>query len=313
MDSRKKEIGKSILSSLISILAGILIGFIVMLGIALARKGGVSVSDAFNGLITLISGPFASGSQRAVVMNFGDMIFYSAPLIMTGLSVTIAFKTGLFNIGAPGQFLIGAAGSLTVALSFNTGGGIKGFLVWCLAIIVGTIMGMLWGALSGMFKAIFGANEVIVCIMMNWIAANLITWFFDTQDQLKNTGYGKIGYLFTTQATGNSTPTLGLNKIFQGSYIDISIIIAIVCAIIIYIVLNKTTFGYELRACGLNHDAAKYAGINEKKNIVLSMAIAGGLAALGGALYYLNPGIELKWSSVYSKLPDYGFNGIPVA
>ena len=101
-------------------------------------------------------------------------------------------------------------------------------------------------------------------------------------------------------------------KIFPGSNIDIGIFIAIIIAVGIYILMNKTTLGYELKACGHNRNAAKYAGMNEKRNIILSMAIAGGLAAIGSSLYFLNGGAELAWNT-YGKLPDNGFNGIPVA
>lgn len=309
----QKDAIQSIFSSLLCILAGILIGFIVMLVIALASNGKITVADAFSGLATLLFGPFSSGSARSIITNFGDMIFYASPLIMTGLSVAIAFKTGLFNIGAPGQFLMGTAGSLLVALSIRTEGGIPGFLVWLLAILTGMMIGMIWGAIPGIFKAMLGVNEVIVCIMTNWIAANLVSYCFSIMPDLINTGHGKSGYLITTRMTGNGTPKLGLDAIFSDSYIDMSILIAVLFAVAVYIVINKTTFGYELKACGYNRNAAKYAGMNEKRNIILSMAIAGGLAALGGALYYLNPGIEFKFSSAYSKLPDYGFNGIPVA
>ncbi|MBR7162878.1 MAG: ABC transporter permease [Clostridia bacterium] len=107
-------------------------------------------------------------------------------------------------------------------------------------------------------------------------------------------------------------PTLGLEKLFPGSYIDIGIFIAIAIAIGIYILMNKTTLGYELKACGHNKHAAKYAGMNEKRNIMLSMAIAGGLAAIGSSLYYLNGNTEFAWET-YLSLPDNGFNGIPVA
>ncbi len=309
----QKEATQSILSSLLCILAGILIGFVVMLIIALASNGKITVSDAFSGLATLLFGPFSSGSARSIVTNFGDMIFYASPLIMTGLSVAIAFKTGLFNIGAPGQFLMGTAGSLAVALSLRTEGGVSGLLVWFLAVLTGVMLGMIWGAIPGLFKAMLGVNEVIVCIMTNWIAANLVSYFFSIMPDMINTGHGKSGYLITTRMTGNGTPKLGLDMIFKDSYIDMSFLIAVLIAVVVYIVINKTTFGYELKACGYNRNAAKYAGMNEKRNIILSMAIAGGLAALGGALYYLNPGIEFKFSSAYSKLPDYGFNGIPVA
>lgn len=300
---------RSVAASLVCILGGILVGFLVMLLIAAGSTG----CDPLLGLATLIGGPFSSGSWLYITTNLGDMIFYAAPLIMTGLSVAIAFKTGLFNIGAPGQFLMGTAGSLTVALSIDSTGKSSGFWVWLLAIAVGMICGMLWGAIPGLFKALFGVNEVIVCIMTNWIAANLVSWFFSAKTSLINTGKGKAGYLITTASTGNGTPKLFLDRIFKGSYVDAGIVIAVIFAAVIYVIMNKTTFGYELKACGSNRNAAKYAGMNEKRNIVLSMAIAGMLAALGGALYYLNPGIEFSYKSAYSSLPDYGFNGIPVA
>lgn len=311
-DILEKEGSKSVIASIVSILAGVLVGFIAMLVIA-AISPDINIGNAFKGLGIILMGPFSSGSAKYIITNFGDMIFYAVPLIMCGLSVAIAFKTGLFNIGAPGQYYMGTLGALLVALSINTGGGAGGFFVWLLALIVGAAFGVIWGCIPGLFKALFGVNEVIVCIMTNWISANLVTWIFSAMPQLVNTGSGKSGYLITTALTGNGTPTLGLDKIFSGSYIDMGIFIAILLAIVIYVVLNKTTFGYELKACGYNRNASQYAGMNAKRNIVLSMAIAGGLAAIGGALYYLNPGIEFKFSSAYSALPNYGFDGIPAA
>lgn len=312
-DFIKKPGVRSVISSLISVAGGIVIGFIVMLIMA-AASDRISISDAFEGLGIVLAGPFASGSARYIATNFGDMIFYATPLIMTGLSVAIAFKTGLFNIGAAGQFLMGTMGALLVALNINTvGNPAAGFFVWLLALLVGGLFAMAWGAIPGLFKAFFNVNEVIVCIMTNWIAANVVTWVFTACPHLTNAGAGKSGYLITTATTGNATPTLGLNKLFAGSYIDMGIIVAIIFAVGILILLSKTTFGYELKACGNNKYGARYAGMNEKRNIVLSMAIAGGLAGIGGALYYLNPGIEFKFLSAYSSLPAYGFNGIPVA
>lgn len=303
---------KSIIASLVSILAGLVVGFIFMVIIALASED-IELYDAFDGLGILLAGPF-TGTSNFVLTNFGDMIFYSAPLIMCGLSVAIAFKTGLFNIGAAGQFLMGTMGSLLVALNVNTQNNpAASFFVWLLALVVGTALGFVWGAIPGLFKAIFGVNEVIVCIMTNWIAANIVSWVFSATPDIGNTSSGKAGYLITTKVTGNGTPDLGLSKLFNGSYIDISIILAILAAVVIFIILNKTVFGFELKACGSNKFSAKYAGMNEKRNIVLSMAIAGALAAMGGTFYYLNPGIEFKFSSAYMSLPSYGFNGIPVA
>lgn len=308
----KKDGTKSVISSLVCIVAGILVGFIVMLIISAIAKD-ISINNAFQGLGIIILGPFASGSAKYIITNLGDMIFYAVPLIMCGLSVAIAFKTGLFNIGAAGQFLMGTMGSLLVALNISVSSSVAGVFVWILALIVGAAFGFLWGAIPGLFKALFNVNEVIVCIMTNWIAANIVSWVFSACPHLVNTGSGKSGYLITTATTHTGTPKIGLNKIFAGSYIDLGIILAIVFAILVWIVLNKTTFGYELKACGNNRHAAKYAGMNDKRNIIISMAIAGALAAIGGSLYYLNPGIEFNFVSAYSKLPDYGFNGIPVA
>ena len=310
----KKPGTKSIISSLLCILAGVLVGFIVMLIIA-AASPTITAADAFRGLGIILGGPFSSGTAKYISMNFGDMIFYAGPLIMTGLSVAIAFKTGLFNIGAPGQYYMGAMGSLLVALSIPSKNGAESFFIWLFAVVVGMAFGALWGAIPGLFRAFFNVNEVIVCIMTNWISANIVTWVFSSMPQLVNTGMGKSGHIgskiaATLASTG--TPSFFVHP-GEASHGDLGIVIAIVFAIVLVIMLNKTTFGYELKACGNNRYASKYAGMSEKRNVVLSMVIAGGIAGVGGALYYLNPGIEFQFLSAYSKLPDYGFNGIPVA
>ncbi len=306
----EKPATKSILASVICILAGIFVGFIIMIILSFVTKED---TDAIGGLLTIFTGPFSSGTSAYIATNTGDMIFYSVPIILTGLSVAIAFKTGLFNIGAPGQYLMGTMCSLLVALNVHATTKFGMFAVWLIALIAGILAGALWGAITGAFKALLNVNEVIVCIMTNWIAANIVSWVFSSCKHLINFSEGKSQYLIRTSSTGAYTPKLGLDRLFPGSYIDIGIFIAIIFAIVIYIVLNKTVFGYELKACGHNKDASKYAGMNEKRNIILSMTIAGGLAAAGGALYYLNPGVELNFKIVYSSLPDQGFNGIPVA
>jgi len=304
------ESAKSVISSLLCIIAGILVGWVVLLILALTSDK-IPTSDAFRGLGIILAGPFASGGSKNIAFVLGDMLFESAPLLMTGLSVAIAFKTGLFNIGAPGQYLMGAMGSVIVALSIPTTPA-TAFWVWLLALIAGMICGMLWGLIPGLFKALLNVNEVIVCIMTNWIAANIVSWVFANNKQFINAAGGKTAYTLPTTANGVSTPKLGLDKLFPGSNIDIGIFIAAIIAIGIFILMNKTTLGYELKACGHNKNAAKYAGMNEKRNIMLSMAIAGGLAAIGASLYYLNGGAELAWNT-YGKLPDNGFNGIPIA
>ena len=301
---------QSIISSLISIFIGVLVGFLAMLLITFVKEEN-TVSDAVKGIQIILSGPFSSTVTKYVLSNTGNTIFYSVPLIFTGLSVAIAYKTGLFNIGAPGQYIMGTIGALYVALSIQTTTTIGALGAWALALLAGTLCGALWAVIPGVLKAFFNINEVIVCIMTNWIAANLSSWFFKYQTQIHTPEATKGGFL--AKPTMNHTPTLGFDKIFPGSMIDAGIVIAIIVAIIIYIVLNKTTFGFELKACGSNKDAARYAGLNEKRNIILSIVIAGALSGMGASLYYLNPGIEYKFVSAYSSLPAYGFNGIASA
>jgi simple sugar transport system permease protein len=162
--------------------------------------------------------------------------------------------------------------------------------------------------------------------MTNWLAANLVTWGFDISN-FKNVVEGtKTGYVYKTtygltlvdgqwayvDGNGIATSKMGLDLLFPGSQVNGGILIAIVLAILVYILLNKTTLGYELKACGSNRHAARYAGINDKRNIVLSMAIAGALAGAGAALYWLSGNTEFYWTT-YQALPAAGFNGIPVA
>ena len=305
-----KEGTRSLLSSLISILLGILVGFIIMIIIA-AVDDNNSISHAFRGLKYIFQGPFASTNTTNILANTGNMIFYSVPLIFTGLSVAIAYKTGLFNIGAPGQYVMGTIGALYVSLSIHTTSAVGAFFVWLLALLVGTLCGALWGIIPGILKAFFDINEVIVFIMTNWIAANISSWFFKYTTAIQSTENTKGGFLM--KPLENYTPKLGMDKLFPRSMADCGIFIAIIVAIIIYIILNRTTFGYELKACGANKDGARYAGLNEKRNIILSIMIAGALAGMGASLYYLNPGIEYKYISQYSGLPAYGFNGIASA
>ena len=247
--------------------------------------------------------------------------FAATPLVMTGLSVALAFKTGLFNIGAPGQYLMGTLATLFIALSIPSGA-LPGWLIWLLAFLGGILAGMLWGAIPGLVKAFLNINEVLACIMTNWIAANLVTWAFDVS-KLKNMVEGtKSGYIYKTtyglvdgtyvDGAGVATTKLGLNKIFPGSQINAGILVAILLAVGVYILISKTTLGYELKACGANRHAARYAGIHDKRNIVLSMALSGGLAAAGASLYFLSGNTEFFWST-YQSLPAAGFNGIPVA
>lgn len=282
----------SVAASLICILIGLLVGFIILCCI-----NGEYAADGFSRII--------KGGFYLMPKGVGTVLSQTAPLIMTGLSVAFAFKTGLFNIGAAGQYTLGALGALYFALVLQ--------MPWYVCLIAAMIFGAVWGAIPGIFKAYFNVNEVITAIMFNWIglyAVNEIIY------------KGVIGNMYDLKTTKTYTlraaapqaviPDMGLNAIFNTKSTTIAIFIAIVIAVLVYIVINKTTFGYELKACGHNKDAARYAGINEKKNIVLSMTIAGALSGIGAGLYYLSGVAE--WNpQVSTALPAMGFNGIPVA
>ena len=325
MKSWKKDSVKSITSSLLSILCGFLIGAFILIIVALIpSKTSISSKSVIEGIQLIFSGIFNTGrdAQEGYLtygfngLNIGNMLFRATPIILTGLSVGVAFKTGLFNIGAPGQYLMGTAVTFIIALSIPNTVLTPG-TIWVFAFIGGILAGALWGCIPGLFKSLLNINEVITCIMLNWIAANVVTMMFDKNEGifrhlLDPDGSKNLMFLFKTTHNNVATPKWGLDKLFAGSQVNAGIIIAIIIAIVIYIIMNKTTFGYQLKACGSNRHAAKYAGINEKSSIIISMAIAGGLAGAGAALYYLSGNTEFAWET-YQTLPATGFNGIPVA
>ncbi len=321
----KKDSVKAISSSVISIIFGMIIGCFILVIMLFFPSDNVQITlnQAINGIQLIFFGMLntgrTGGGQLAFGFNgtsIGNMLFRATPLILTGLSVALAFKTGLFNIGAPGQYLVGTAVTLILALSIPTSV-VPSFIVWVIAFLGGILAGALWGAVPGLFKAFLNVNEVITCIMMNWIAANVVTALFDkTIGPFKNlldpSGTKNLAFVYKTTFNNVSTSKMGLDYIFEGSQVNGGIIIAILIAVVVYIVLNKTTFGYELKACGSNKYASKYAGINENSRIVISMSIAGGLAGAAAALYYLSGNTEFAWET-YQSLPAIGFNGIPVA
>ena len=313
----KRDGTVKLLASLLSIVIGLVVGGLIVLFVGLGNSE-IGAEGASEGLRLIFAGILSTGRDAAGALtwgfnptNVGNMLFRAMPVIMTGLSVAVAFKTGLFNIGAPGQYLMGTMVSLIIALSIDTAA-VPAGLVWILAFLGGIVAGALWGCIPGLVKAFLNINEVLACIMTNWIAANVVTWVFDGsryRNVLENT---KSGYIYKTSVNGVATTKLGLDKLFPGSQVNAGILIAVVFAVAMYILMNKTTLGYELKACGANRHAARYAGISDKRNIVLSMAIAGALAGAGASLYYLSGNTEFFWTT-YQSLPAEGFNGIPVA
>ena len=317
LDIYRKEGTQKVLASLLSILIGLTVGAIAVAIVGLL-KSNIGLRGTWDGVRLIFFGILAKGRDAAGQLSWGfnprawgDMLFRATPVIMTGLSVAVAFKTGLFNIGASGQYLMGTLATLCIALGIPSSV-MPTWLIWILAFAGGMLAGAIWGAIPGLLKAFLNINEVLACIMTNWVAANLVTWIFD-ESNFKNVLEGtKTGYIYKTSFNGVATSKMGLDLLFPESQINGGILIAILFAVLMYILLNKTTLGFELKACGANRHAARYAGINDKRNIVLSMAISGALAAGGAALYWLSGNTEFFWST-YQSLPAAGFNGIPVA
>ena len=317
LDLYAREGTKKVLASLLSIIAGLFVGTLIVVIVGLT-KDTITGQGIWDGVRLIFSGILCTGRNAAGQLtwgfngqNLGNMLFRATPVIMTGLSVAVAFKTGLFNIGTPGQYLMGTMASLMIALSIPTTV-VPAWIVWLLAFLGGMLAGAIWGAIPGMLKAFLNINEVLACIMTNWLAANIVTWAFDVSNFKNVVENTKSGYIYKTSFNGVQTAKIGLDALFPGSQVNGGILVAALLAVLVYILLNKTTLGYELKACGANRHAARYAGINDKRNIVLSMAIAGSLAAGGAALYWLSGNTEFYWST-YQSLPGEGFNGIPVA
>ena len=283
----------SVAASLICIAIGLLLGLLAL--------AVINAEHAFgDGLMVILTSGLKSPR------NMGTVLANAAPLIMTGLSVGFAFKTGLFNIGAAGQYTLGAFGALYCAIVWH--------LPWYVCLLAAMLLGALWGAIPGFFKAYMNINEVITSIMFNWIGLYMVN------DIMYGKGQSPMYDLATTKtyslrkvAPGSMIPSCGMSDHFgKLQSVTIAIFIAILFAVIVYVVLNKTTFGYELKACGFNKNAAQYAGINDKRNIILSMTIAGALAGVGAGLYYLSTVAE--WNpQVSTALPAIGFNGISAA
>ena len=306
-DEKRQAITIPLFAVFLSLLAG------AVLMLLLGKNPVEGYRSLLQGCGMLPKAKYAGG--KGMFTDFMSYLDIWTPMLFASLAVAVAYKTGLFNIGAPGQYLMGTAATLILALSIPTET-VPAVLVWVIAFVGGSLAGALWGCIPGLVKAFLNINEVLACIMTNWIAANLVTWLFDSgslfenlQNHVENT---KTAYIYKTSFNGVATSKMGLDVIFPNSQVNGGILIAIVIAVFMYILMNKTTLGYELKACGANRHAARYAGISDKRNIVLSMAIAGALSGAAAALYYLSGNTEFFWNT-YQSLPAIGFNGIPVA
>lgn len=282
---------QTLLASLICILLGLLVGFIALLIINAHGAGGA--------LADVLKNFWAYSKADKQLKHFGSTLITTAPLLMCSLSVLFAYKVGLFNIGAAGQYVAGAGACLYCALALH--------LPWYLCLLAAILAGALLGAISGFMKAYRNVNEVISCIMLNWISLYLVNTILSP---VKNPT-GKDTFTVASQNEGALLPTLGLNELLNNKNVTLAIPLAVVVCVLIWVLLNKTQLGFELRATGLNKNAAKYCGMRDRQNIILTMAIAGALAGMGAAMLYLSD-FE-QWAVTQASVPAMGFNGIAAA
>lgn len=293
----KKNIWKnngiqSLLASLACVVLGMLLGYIVLLFI--------NPDGAGEAVATIIKNFLTYSRPETRAKYFGNTLVKTAPLLMCALAILFAYKVGLFNIGVAGQYCAGIAVSLYAALAWHWG--------WLPCMLLAMLGGAVLGTISGLLKSYCNVNEVISGIMLNWITLYL------TNMLLTKVKEDTSPYTYVLQHNNPSAvlPSLGLGRFFNNNqYVGLAIPLAVLIAIVVWVVLEKTRFGYELRATGNNKNAAKYCGMAEKRNIILTLAISGMLAAMGASMLYLT-GYE-QWQCSTSSVPGMGFNGIAAA
>lgn len=284
---------RSIASAVICALVGILVGFIILLII--------NAEHAPKAISVILKNFMYYRNNGKKLYYLGQTLVKAVPLILCGIAVLFAYKSGLFNIGVAGQYCIGIGISLWCALAWH--------LPWWLCLLLAVICAAVWASLAGLLKAFCNVNEVIAGIMLNWISLYIVNVLMQNE-RVMNVGKSET-FSITQTSPGSLLPTLGLGKLFHDNeYVSIAIPLTILVAICVNIVLKKTVLGYELRATGLNKHAAKYAGMKDKKNLILTMAVSGAIAGLAAALFYLTDVQPWKTSST---VPAMGFNGIAVA
>lgn len=281
---------QTLLASILCAILGILLGYVILLL--------MNPAHAAEGMFAILRNFFKfAGNQKKLMSAMGSVLVKSVPVILCAEAILFAFKTGLFNIGCAGQYTVGIIASLYTALALHWN--------WILCVLAAILAGALWGCICGFFKAYCNVNEVIAGIMLNWIAlyiCNIILGDKTVMNTTKSETYA---------VKGSSLLPAFLSDFFgKNKYITIAVPLTIVIAIVILFVLGKTTFGYELKATGHSKDAAKYAGMNAKRNIILSLVISGAISGMAAGLYYLT-GIEHY--KIASSVPGMGFSGIAVA
>ena len=283
---------QAFIASVICILLGLLVGYIVLLFI--------NPEGAGESMLNVIKNFFTWSKKAKQIKQLGNTIAKTVPLLMCSLSILFAYKVGLFNIGAAGQYVAGACAALYAALAWGWS--------WFPCVLLAIVAGAVLGAIVGILKAYCNVNEVISGIMLNWII------LYTTNAVLSLVKEDASPYTLYLDKSNPSAiiPTGGLDKLFSNNnYVTVAVPVAIILAIAVDIILNKTRFGYELRATGNNKNAAKYAGMKENRNIIVTLIIAGAMAGLAAASLYLSG--YMRWECTQSSVPGMGFNGIAAA
>jgi len=288
----KRDGVQSLIASLLCVVLGLLIGYIVLLIINPAGAG--------EAITTVIKNFLTYKKPETQMKYFGNTLVRTAPLLMCSLSILFAYKAGLFNIGAAGQYCAGAGMALYAALAWH--------MPWWLCMIMAVLGGALLGVISGLLKSYCNVNEVISGIMLNWITLYVVNILLTNVKEAASPYTMPVAHV----NGGAIIPSLGLGKLFNNNqYVTLAIPLAILIAVGLHILLEKTRLGYELKATGNNKNAAKYCGMAERRNLILTLAIGGALAGLGAAMLYLT-GYE-QWQCSQSSVPAMGFNGIAAA
>lgn len=290
----KRPAVQTLLASVLCAILGIILGYIILCF--------MNAEHAGEGMMAILVNFFKYrvASTKTLMKYMGSFLVKSVPVILCAEAILFAYKAGLFNIGAAGQYTVGIIASLytSLALGWN----------WGLCLIASIVAGGVWGLIAGFFKAYCNVNEVIAGIMLNWIGlyiCNIVLGGEKCMNQSKSETYEISDVNPSGILPGFMQDFFGGNQ-----YMTIAIPLTVILAIIILVVLNKTTFGYELKATGHNKEAAKYAGMNAKRNIILTLVISGAISGMAAGLYYLT-GIE--HFKIASSVPAMGFNGIAVA
>ena len=300
---------------------------------AYVRGGGVIIpvltallAFALAGLVMLLTGndPFATykaifegtglqwlfpwvtgGDRELAAINLQQTLILTTPLILTGLAVAFAFRAGLFNIGGQGQYIAGAIVAVWVGSSFSA---MPGFLHIVLAIVAASLAGAAWAGIAGLLKATVGAHEVISTIMLNYVALWVGVWLFGQGGPLQNDTDPSLP-VSNDVVEGARLPVFWGDPLLQG--LHVGLFVALVAAVVFWALLNRSTTGYEVRAVGLNPEAARYGGMSVARNYLLVMAVCGAFAGLAGSLDVL--GWQFRVATNDIQTSQIGFIGIAVA